>query len=68
MNWAVPDISTLGRRQEALKVTIPFRGSEWPLHLLIDSTGIKVEGKGEWSARKHGGPKREFGARSASDR
>jgi len=24
-------------------------------HLLIDSTGIKVEGEGEWNARKHGG-------------
>lgn len=26
-------------------------------HYLIDSTGIKVEGEGEWHARKHGGPK-----------
>ena len=24
----------------------------------MDSTGIKVEGEGEWHARKHGGPKR----------
>jgi len=29
-----------------------------PLHLLIDSTGIKVEGEGDWSARKHGARKR----------
>jgi hypothetical protein len=28
------------------------------LHLLIDSTGIKVEGEGEWNARKHGEAKR----------
>ena len=28
------------------------------MHLLIDSTGIKVEGEGEWNARKHGGAKR----------
>ena len=28
------------------------------MHLLIDSTGIKVEGEGEWHARKHGGPRR----------
>ena len=28
------------------------------LHLLIDITGIKVEGEGEWNARKHGGSKR----------
>ena len=26
--------------------------------MLIDSTDIKVEGEGEWNARKHGGPKR----------
>jgi hypothetical protein len=41
-----------------LKVNIPYRGSQGPLHLLIDSTGIKVEGEGEWNARKHGGTKR----------
>lgn len=29
-----------------------------PLHLLIYSTGIKVEGEGEWHARRHGGAKR----------
>jgi hypothetical protein len=28
------------------------------LHLLVDSAGIKVEGEGEWNARKHGGTKR----------
>ena len=28
------------------------------MHLLVDGTGIKVEGEGEWHARKHGGPKR----------
>ncbi len=46
------------RRQKTLAVNIPYRGSNGPLHLLIDSTGIKVEGEGEWNARKHGGPKR----------
>jgi hypothetical protein len=40
------------------KFNIPFRGSAGPLHLLIDSTGIKVEGKGEWNALKYGGTKR----------
>jgi len=56
--WAVPDFSTLSRRQKTLAVNIPYRGSKGPLHLLVDSTGIKVEGEGEWHARKHGGPKR----------
>lgn len=54
----MPDFSTLSRRQKTLAVNIPDRGSKAPLHLLIDSTGIKVEGEGEWHARKHGGPKR----------
>jgi hypothetical protein len=54
----VPDFSTLSRRQKTLAVNIPHRGGQGPLHLLIDSTGIKVEGEGEWNARKHGGAKR----------
>ena len=58
LDWTVPDFSTLSRRQKTLAVSIPYRGSRGPLHLLIDSTGIKVEGEGEWHARKHGGPKR----------
>jgi transposase len=58
LDWAVPDFSTLSRRQKTLAVNIPYRGSKGPLHLLIDSTGIKVEGEGEWHPRKHGGPKR----------
>ena len=58
LDWAVPDFSTLSRRQKTLAVNIPYRGSKGPLHLLIDSTGIKVEGEGEWNARKHGGSKR----------
>ena len=49
LDWAVPDFSTLSRRQKTLKVNIPYRGSDGPLHLLIDSTGIKVEGEGEWT-------------------
>jgi hypothetical protein len=58
LDWAVPDFSTLSRRQKTLKVNIPYRGSDGPLHLLVDSTGLKVEGEGDWNARKHGGTKR----------
>lgn len=60
LDWAVPDFSTLCRRQRTLSVAIPYKGSSGPLHLLIDSTGIKTEGEGEWNARKHGGPKRRL--------
>ena len=48
LDWAVPDFSTLSRRQKALTVNIPYRGSDGPLHLLVDSTRIKVDGEGEW--------------------
>ena len=58
LDWAVPDYSTLCRRQKSLNVSLPYRGGTGPLNLLIDSTGIKSEGEGEWNARKHGGPKR----------
>jgi hypothetical protein len=54
LDWPVPDFSTLCRRQKDLTVTIPCRPSTGVLHLLIDSTGIKAMGEGEWSARKHG--------------
>ena len=58
LDWKVPDFSTLCRRQETLNVAIPYRGGKGPLHLLIDATGIKAEGEGEWNARKHGGSKK----------
>jgi len=57
LNWSVPDFSTLCRHQKTLSVAIPYKGSARPLHLLIDSTGIKTEGEGEWNARRHGGSK-----------
>ena len=58
LDWDVSDVSTLSRRQKTLVVNIPHRASKGPQHLLIDSTGFKVEGEGEWTARKYGGPKR----------
>jgi len=60
LDWAVPDYSTLCRRQKTLSVSLPYRGGTGPLNLLIDSTGIKSEGEGEWNARKRGGPKRRI--------
>ena len=60
LDWPVPDFSTLSRRQKTLTVSLPYRGGTGPLNLLVDSTGIKAEGEGEWNARKHGGPKRRI--------
>ena len=41
LRWSIPDFSTLSNRQETLTVDIAYR-SNGPLHLLIDSTGIKA--------------------------
>lgn len=60
LDWMVPDFSTLSRRQKTLAMNTPYRVPQGALHLLVDSTGIKVEckGEGEWHARKHCRPKR----------
>ena len=52
---AVPDHSTLSRRAATLEVPRPRprRGGE-PMHLLVDSTGLKLCGAGEWLVEKHG--------------
>ena len=67
LDWAVPDYTTLCRRQKSLAVQIPYRRADGSLNLLVDSTGIKFLGDGalswfackplpgnKWQARKHG--------------
>lgn len=54
LDWPVPDFSTLSRRQKHIAVGISSRRAPGPLNLLVDSTGIKFLGDGEWLARKHG--------------
>src|SRR5918999_4375773 len=57
----VPDHTTLSRRAATLEVPRPRHGSDAggrgdaePLHLLVDSTGLKLCGAGEWLVEKHG--------------
>ena len=49
-----PDHTTLSRRHRSVEVPHLPRGHEGPLHLVIDSTGLKILGDGEWQAHKHG--------------
>ncbi len=52
---AVPDHSTLCRRAETLAVPPPRpRNDGEPMHLLVDSTGLKLCGTGEWLVEEHG--------------
>lgn len=54
----VPNYTTLCRRARDLDVVLPTWRSGEPLHLVVDSTGLKVFGEGEWKVRKHGYSKR----------
>lgn len=51
----VPDFSTLSRRSKGL-VLPPAQhrcGPQKPVHLVVDSTGLKIVGAGEWLQAKH---------------
>jgi hypothetical protein len=55
---SVPDYTTLSRRCQTLAVSLPRRRRGEALHLVVDSTGVKVFGEGEWKVRQHGYSKR----------
>ena len=57
LDLPVPDHSTLSRRAETLEVPRPKAGGA-PVHLLVDSTGLKLCGPGEWLIEKHGTKRR----------
>jgi hypothetical protein len=55
LDLAVPDHTTLCRRAETLEMPRPrLRSDGEPVHLLVDSTGLKLCGAGEWLIEKHG--------------
>ena len=54
---AVPDHSTLSKRSKTLHVKLPKK-ARGPLNLVMDSTGMKIYGEGEWKVRTHGKSKR----------
>ena len=57
LDLSIPDHSTLSRRAEMLAVAGPPSSTE-PVHLLVDSTGLKLSGAGEWLVEKHGKSRR----------
>jgi Transposase DDE domain len=58
VNLPAPDYSTLCRRARSLEVSLSVPARRAPLHLVVDSTGLKVYGEGEWKVRLHGVDKR----------
>lgn len=58
LHLKVPHYSQLSRRAGALHIPIPRKPQSGKLDLVIDSTGFKIYGEGEWKMRIHGKQKR----------
>ena len=54
----VPDHSTIARCARSVRLPSPPRSNGGPIHLLVDSTGLKLCGPGKWLVEKHGTKRR----------
>ena len=55
---AVPDHSTVSRRAKVVRLPVMPASSSGAVDLLVDSTGVKLCGPGEWLVEKHGTKRR----------
>lgn len=58
VNVPIPDYTTLCLRSADLKVALSPSQAQGAKHIVVDSTGLKVYGEGEWKVRQHGVSKR----------
>jgi hypothetical protein len=58
LTLSIPDHTLMSRRAKTLTVVIPRRSRSGPIDGVVDSTGLKVYGEGEWKVRQHGAGKR----------
>ena len=58
LDLPVPDYSTLSRRQGSVVPSLSVGPAVRPRHVVVDATGLKVYGAGEWHVRKHRGGRR----------
>ena len=56
----VPDHTTLSRRSRGFAGRRPKVIPHGPMHLVLDSTGLKLFGQGEWDEEKHGRARRSW--------
>lgn len=54
----IPDYSSLSKRASQLGILLDVRKHTGSIDVVVDSTGLKVFGEGEWKMRKHGKSKR----------
>ena len=55
---AIPDFTSLAKRAAKLGISLEVRSARGPIDVVVDSTGLKVYGEGEWKVRQHGVGKR----------
>jgi len=55
---AIPDFTSLAKRAAKLEIALDVTDRKGPIDVVVDSTGLKVFGEGEWKTRKHGVSKR----------
>jgi hypothetical protein len=58
LELSVPDHTTFSHRSVDLGVATALKKADGPVHVVINSTGLKVFGSGEWLHEKHGGKRR----------
>jgi hypothetical protein len=63
LDLKAPDHTTLSRRNQILQVPRLTRAHNGPIRLIVDSTGLKILGSGEWNAHKYKASKKRRGWR-----
>lgn len=58
LELAIPDYTSLAKRAAKMEIALDVRRHRGPIDVVVDSTGLKVFGEGEWKMRKHGKSKR----------
>ncbi|MFT7622485.1 MAG: hypothetical protein ACI9WU_001658 [Myxococcota bacterium] len=53
LDLETPDHTTLSGRRAPVEVPRLVNAHEGPIHLAVDSTGLKIMGDGEWHAHQH---------------
>ena len=54
----IPDYTSLAKRAAKLEIALDVAHRKGSIDVVVDSTGLKVFGEGEWKTRKHGISKR----------
>lgn len=58
LDLPVPHHTIMSKRAAGLEVKLPRQSPSAALHVVVDATGLKVYGEGEWKVRQHGYAKR----------